>query len=103
MTSPQFIAFLEGKLREHDVEKIIPEQDLLAESYAELERGRRLAEAIANLDRIEIDTDVPDDLQEQVREYLKDHPAERWDAALRSIVEAGRAGDPVDPDEEGTV
>ena len=100
MTSPQFIAFLEGKLREHGVEKIIPEQDLLAEAYAELERGRRLAEAIEDLDKIEIDTDVPEGLQEQVGEYLKDHPEERWDAALRAIVEA--AGDPVDPDEEGT-
>ena len=95
MTSPQFIAFLEGKLREHGVEKIIPEQDLLAEAYAELERGRRLAEAIENLNKIEIDTDVPEDLKEQVGEYLKDHPEERWDAALRAIVEA--AGDPVDP------
>ena len=88
MTSPQFIDFLERKLREHGIEKIIPEQDLLGEAYAELERGRRLAEAIANLDEIEIDTDVPDDLQEQVSEYLKAHPAERWDAALRAIVEA---------------
>ena len=66
MTSPQFVTFLERKLRAHGVEKIIPEQELLAEAYAELERGR-LAEAVRKLDGIEIDTDVPEDLQKQVR------------------------------------
>ena len=43
MTSPQFVAFVERKLRENGVAKIVPEQDLLAEAYAELKRGRRLA------------------------------------------------------------
>jgi hypothetical protein len=89
MTSPQFIAFLERKLREHGVEKIVPEQDLLAEAYAELERGRRLAEAIENHDEIEIDANVPKDLQDQVRKYLKRYPEARWDAAVGAIVESG--------------
>ena len=90
MTRPQFIAFLERKLRAHGVEKIVPDQDLLAEAYAELERGRRLAEAIQNLDEIKIDANAPKDLQDQVRKYLKRHPEARWDAALGAIVESGR-------------
>jgi hypothetical protein len=97
MTSPQFVDFLERKLREHGVEKIIPEQELLGEAYAELEKGRRLAEAIRKLDGIEIDSDdVPDDLQEQVSEYLKAHPEVRWDAALGAIVESGAQSDTED-------
>jgi hypothetical protein len=90
MASPQFIAFLEQNLREHGVEKIVPDQDLLAEAYAELERGRRLAEAIRNLDEIEIDANVPKDLQDQVRNYLQGRPEVRWDAALGAIVESAR-------------
>ena len=91
MTSPQFVDFLERKLREYGVEKIVPEQDLLDEVYAELERGRRLAEAIEDLDDIEVDTDdVPKGLQKKVRKYLKAHPEVRWDAALCAIVESGR-------------
>jgi hypothetical protein len=89
MTSPQFIAFLERKLHEHGVQKIVPDQALLAEAYAELARGRRLAEAIENLDEIEIDTNVPKNLQDQVRKYLKCHPQARWDAAVGAIVESG--------------
>jgi len=97
MTSPQFVDFLERKLREHGVEKIIPEQELLGEAYAELEKGRRLAEAIRKLDGIEIDSDdVPGDLQEQVSEYLKAHPEVRWDAALGAIVESGAQSDTQD-------
>jgi hypothetical protein len=87
MTSPQFIAFLERKLREHGVQKIIPEQDVLTEAYAELKRGRRLAKLINDLDVVEVNTDAPDDLQEQVGEYLKAHPELRWDAAVCAIVE----------------
>ena len=45
MTSPQFVAFLERKLRENGVAKIVPDQDLLAEVYTGMERGRRLKEA----------------------------------------------------------
>ena len=98
MTSPQFIAFLEQKLREHGVEKIVPDQDLLAEAYAELERGRLLEEAIENLDEIEIDdSNVPEDLQDQVRKYLKGHPEARWDAALDAIVDE-REQSPDEPD-----
>ena len=97
MTSPQFVDFLERKLREHGVEKIIPEEELLGEAYAELEKGRRLAEAIRKLDGIEIDSgDVPDDLQEQVSKYLKAHPEVRLDAALGAIVESGAQSDTED-------
>ena len=42
MTSPQFVAFVERKLRENGVAKIVPDQDLLAEVYIGMERGRRL-------------------------------------------------------------
>jgi hypothetical protein len=43
MTSPQFVAFVERKLLENGVAKIIPDQKLLAKVYAGMERGRRLA------------------------------------------------------------
>jgi hypothetical protein len=33
MTSPQFIAFIERKLRENNVAKIVPDRELLAEAY----------------------------------------------------------------------
>jgi hypothetical protein len=87
MTSPQFIAFVERKLREVGVEKIVPEQKLLAEAYVGIERGRRLQEAIDDLtDKIdESDFKAPKDLHDRVATVLKRHPAMRWDAALAEI------------------
>ena len=90
MTSPQFIAFIERKLRENGIAKIVPDQDILVETYIGLEKGRRLADAVAKLDD-EIDDAIqsfaaPKDLPRRVSKYLKQHPDERWDAALLAIL-----------------
>ena len=45
MTSPQFVAFVERKLKKHGVKKIVPDVETLNEAYAAFERGRRLEEA----------------------------------------------------------
>jgi hypothetical protein len=89
MSSPQFIDFVERKLRENGVEKIVPDEDMLAEAYVGTERGRRLEKAIKNLDEIDMaDFTAPNDLQKRVELRLKEHPHERWDDAVRAIVEA---------------
>jgi hypothetical protein len=82
MTSPQFIEFVERKLVEHGVKKIVPDQELLSKVYAGVERGRRLQKAIEELDEIDMDDCKPsEDLEKRVREMLEKHPAMRWDAA----------------------
>jgi hypothetical protein len=86
MTSPQFIEFVERKLRENGVAKILPDQDLLIEAYIGMERGRRLKEEIEK-HKIDMgDFKAPENLAQRVRKYLKRHPEERWDAAVRAIV-----------------
>ena len=92
MTSPQFIAFIERKLLANGIAKIVPDPALLAEMYAGLEKGRRLEKAIEDLDEIDMaDFKTPEDLQKRVREYLKEHRHERWDAAIRAIAAAEAA------------
>jgi hypothetical protein len=66
MTSPQFVEFVERKLRENGIEKIIPDEDLLAEVYRGMGRGRRLAEAVGKLDQITAG-ETPADLDQLVR------------------------------------
>jgi len=91
MTSPQFIAFVERKLREAGVEKIVPDQDLLAKVFASVERGRRLEEIIDDLDEIDMeDFKAPKDLQRRVRKLLKEQPALRWDAAVSVIARGAK-------------
>jgi hypothetical protein len=102
MTSPQFVAFVERKLKENGVAKIVPDRELLAKVYAGVERGRRLEEAVEKLDEIDMDDfKAPMDLEKRVKAELKKHPHIRWDAAVEGVVSSERrkppAGSPAEP------
>ena len=93
MTSPQFIAFVERKLRDSGVAKIVPDKNLLAEIYTSMERGRRLKEAVENLDEINMKGfRAPEDLHRRVKKLLKERPELRWDAAIAEIVNKAPSG-----------
>ena len=94
MTSPQFVTFVEGKLRENGVAKIVPDRSLLTDVYIAMERGRRVEQAAEEL-LDEIDTEdckPPKNLEELVRKMLKKSPSIRWDAAVKAIVDAEGGG-----------
>ncbi len=94
MTSPQFVAFIEGKLKEHGIAKVVPDQALLADVYAGFEKGRRLQEMVESFDEVDMSGfRVPKNLQMHVRKYLKRHPEVRWDAALDAIVTESKPSD----------
>ena len=88
LTSEQFIAFVERKLTEHGVRKIIPTKAILAETYRTFARGRDVEKffkrELRKLDGAKVT--VPADLPQQVEAYLRQHPTERWDAAVAAIV-----------------
>jgi hypothetical protein len=92
MTSPQFIAFLEHKLKESDVAKVVPDVETLNETYIALERGRRLEEAteevLADIENEEIEP--PKNLEKRVRAMLKRKPAMRWDTAVAAVADPNR-------------
>jgi hypothetical protein len=92
MTSPVFIEFLERKLNETGVKKIVPDKDLLTEAYAGMERGLRLQEAFEKIDKglEEKGIEAPENLQQRVEEILEQHPDLRWDAAVAEIVMADK-------------
>jgi hypothetical protein len=88
MTSPQFVAFVERKLRENGVEKIVPDQGLLEHVYAGMVRSRRLEQTVEQIDEIDMgDCEPPEDLKLRVRKLLEKHPTMRWDAAVQQIAE----------------
>jgi hypothetical protein len=90
MTSPQFVAFAERKLRENGVTKIVPDQELLVEVYTAIERGRRLEQAVKAFDdEIDEDHKPPKNLKQRVRKVLEKHPAKRWDVAVAEIALRG--------------
>ena len=88
MTSPQFVAFIERKLREHGIAKVVPDEELLAKMYAGFEKGRRLKDAVSELGKVDMsDFTAPKDLERRVRQYLKRNQEVRWDVALSSLVD----------------
>jgi hypothetical protein len=89
MRSEQLAAFVEGKFREHGItEKIIPDNDTLANTY-KLFAASREAEKIVERElkrKAETSVNVPADLNELVRQVLKQNPLIRWDEAVQEIL-----------------
>jgi hypothetical protein len=90
LTSDQLIQLIERKLSHHGTKKIIPDKDELAEAYRLFVRSQRVVEIIEKTLREEdddFDIPVPSDLERRVKKYLTKNSSERWDDAVRSIVE----------------
>lgn len=89
MTSDQFVKWLEAKLDEHGVEKVVPEADVLAEGYRRAIIRQHVAEIIEKTVEAMDEIEVPDSLAERVRDHLALHPADAWEHALAVIAEDG--------------
>jgi hypothetical protein len=88
MTSSQFIAFVEAKLKAHGVHKVIPDNERLLEAFELFMKNERVREAVETAMETMDDEDeiaAPDDLERRVREYLEQNPASTWDEAVCRI------------------
>jgi hypothetical protein len=89
LTSPQMVEFIERKLKEHRIEKIVPSTASLEEAYRLFTRNAKVQEvvdeAIEEIDDDEDQIEVPADLEKRVRDYLVKHPTVRWDEAVKEI------------------
>jgi hypothetical protein len=97
MPSDQLMEFIERKLKEHGVKKVVPGQNQLVKTYKLFARGRRIEEVIEETLEKEDEEAVvvPKDLDERVRTHLEDHPEDRWSDAVAAI-----AGLDVDDDDD---
>jgi hypothetical protein len=89
MTSPQFIAWLEGKFAEHGVGKVLPDEETLALAWCRARRITAANRAIAKLLKKvnEDDCTPPPDLAEQIQKQLKVGKPESWDEILLRLAE----------------
>ena len=86
--SDDFVAFIERKLTEHGVRKIVPNKTLLAQTYraiAQTDLAKPGIEA-AIAAAAKTSVAVPADLKEQVDACLDDKPHIPWDVAVAKIV-----------------
>jgi hypothetical protein len=94
MTSPQFVAFLERKLTEHGIKKVIPGPEILEKQARRLLEQRFAEEA---LDRIRPQLaaraaayEIPANLQDRVRRMLAERPELSWDMTVAIILKPDR-------------
>ena len=92
-TSSQFVEWIEAKLDEHGVDKVIPDADVLALQYRRA-LARHAVNAkideIASSIRTDADAaEIPADLADRVREALDVDPAMSWDDAIADIADSG--------------
>ena len=99
MTSPQFVAFLERKLEENGIAKVVPDAATLRIAAQRAGAIARMQDEIDEISASIGDVDVPDDLEAQVRARLVERPELTWDQVLVSVM-GGRIAPLVGEDDE---
>ena len=89
MPSDALIAMIERKLKAYGLEKVIPDDDVLAEAYQAFHRSQQLRVKFKKMEDEFEDTgiEVPENLQEQVRAVLDEHRDLRWDDAIQIVLD----------------
>ena len=90
-TSGNFIEFIETKLRQHGVKKVIPEHDVLEKAFRRVLRVNHVEEHIDPLideaAKVARATNIPGDLVDRVRAKIKMSGDKlSWDAAIAAVV-----------------
>jgi hypothetical protein len=108
VTSNALIETIETKLKAYGLKKVIPDEDLLAETYRAFRRSDRLRERFEKMEQEfdaedddedaadeedaggeekEAGVEVPKDLKERVRAILAEKDDLRWDDAIRLVLD----------------
>ena len=89
LTSPQFIAFLERKLKQHGVRKIVPGKAVLLDAnrraYFAHGVNAEIEKIVGKLKAQAEKVKVPTDLAKRVQARLKQDPALSWDAVVSQL------------------
>jgi len=105
MASRQLINFVEAKLQQHGIKKVIPNRDTLADTYREFAASDRLSEAIEELkERLEQESEspieVPADLEAKVKKLIAENPDITWHHAVRLTVDPDYTPDDDEEEED---
>ncbi|MBA2313389.1 MAG: hypothetical protein H0V97_11415, partial [Actinobacteria bacterium] len=91
LTGRQFVEYVEGKLNEHGVEKVVPDASTLEQAWKRAHLRQKVNALISRIYKDESAVPrTPDDLSDQVRRRLEEEPESSWDEAIADI--AGKPG-----------
>ena len=87
--SDDFVEWIEGKLEEHGVSKVIPNEDCLTGAYRRaVEQAfvqQKIDEVIDEARKLGKSTEIPNDLRAKVEEQLDKDSAATWDEVVRDF------------------
>ncbi len=93
--SDHFIQWLEGKLAAHDVKKVVPDDDVLADAYRRAIYVQAVNEEIQRANdearKISEGAKIPKTLRRKVDKLLRENQTLSWDDALAHIVQRRKA------------
>ena len=85
MTSKQLIDWLEKKLQEHGVKKVVPDEDVLKKAYISSCKAVKIRkEGQKIVSQFDEEIQIPDDLKSQIEKSISG-TALSWDAAIKDI------------------
>ena len=91
LTSDDLVAMIERKLEEYGLEKVVPDNAVLAETYRAFHRSYLLREKFKEMeqqfDKEAEAADIPEDLEEEVRAVLAEDTDLRWDDAIQVVLD----------------
>ncbi len=83
------MAWIEGKLEQHGVTKVIPAEDILIDAYRRARTQSRVQaridEVLEEMGEVDDDEDAPPDLRERIDQRLRESPDAAWDEVVREI------------------
>ena len=83
MTAPEFIAFVERKLKDHKIVKVIPDADTLKAAWTRAHLIKQVNEFIeGERDAREDTPPMPSDLGKRIKRVLRREPELAWDDAV---------------------
>ena len=87
LTARQFIEWLESKLDEHGVKKVIPDADTLAAAFRRAEKIIKIKNLLKDIDDDDADlVKIPKNLKAKIQAEFDALPTLSWDIALQNIV-----------------
>jgi len=91
MASDALVAMIERKLTAYGLKKVVPDDDLLKETYRAFHRSQQLREKFEEMeDEFDLEVDeikIPKDLAKRVCAVLAKQPGLRWDDALKIVLD----------------
>lgn len=85
MTAPQFVDWLERKLVENSVAKVVPAEEIMLRHARRIIQRREAEKFLATMPEMPPPA-LPSDLKDRVQKMLKVNPALPWDEAIARVI-----------------